>query len=216
MTRASRHLLALVLVLLAAVIVPFLIWGERFEAALSVEGTRQWLEGFGAWAWLAGIGLLVADIALPIPGTVVMSVMGWMYGWFWGGLISAAGSMLSGTVAYGLCRLLGRPVAVRIAGADGLEQARALFEKNGGWLVAVSRWLPVLPEAVACLAGLARMPWRTFWVALLCGSLPLGFAFAAIGHLGHESPAGALLLSAVLPAGMWWVARRWRSVQSSR
>lgn len=216
MTRASRHLLALVLVLLAAVIVPFLIWGERFEAALSVEGTRQWLEGFGAWAWLAGIGLLVADIALPIPGTVVMSVMGWMYGWFWGGLISAAGSMLSGTVAYGLCRLLGRPVAVRIAGADGLEQAHALFEKNGGWLVAVSRWLPVLPEAVACLAGLARMPWRTFWVALLCGSLPLGFAFAAIGHLGHESPAGALLLSAVLPAGMWWVARRWRSVQSSK
>ena len=216
MTRASRHLLALVLVLLAAVIVPFLIWGERFDAALSVEGTRQWLEGFGAWAWLAGIGLLVADIALPIPGTVVMSVMGWMYGWFWGGLISAAGSMLSGTFAYGLCRLLGRPVAVRIAGADGLEQAHALFEKNGGWLVAVSRWLPVLPEAVACLAGLARMPWRTFWVALLCGSLPLGFAFAAIGHLGHESPAGALLLSAVLPAGMWWVARRWRSVQSSR
>lgn len=216
MTRASRHLLALVLVLLAAVIVPFLIWGERFEAALSVEGTRQWLEGFGAWAWLAGIGLLVADIALPIPGTVVMSVMGWMYGWFWGGLISAAGSMLSGTFAYGLCRLLGRPVAVRIAGADGLEQAHALFEKNGGWLVAVSRWLPVLPEAVACLAGLARMPWRTFWVALLCGSLPLGFAFAAIGHLGHESPAGALLLSAVLPAGMWWVARRWRTVQSSR
>lgn len=216
MTRASRHLLALVLVLLAAVIVPFLIWGERFEAALSVEGTRQWLEGFGAWAWLAGIGLLVADIALPIPGTVVMSVMGWMYGWFWGGLISAAGSMLSGTFAYGLCRLLGRPVAVRIAGADGLEQAHALFEKNGGWLVAVSRWLPVLPEAVACLAGLARMPWRTFWVALLCGSLPLGFAFAAIGHLGHESPAGALLLSAVLPAGMWWVARRWRTVQSSK
>lgn len=216
MTRASRHLLALVLVLLAAVIVPFLIWGECFEAALSVEGTRQWLEGFGAWAWLAGIGLLVADIALPIPGTVVMSVMGWMYGWFWGGLISAAGSMLSGTFAYGLCRLLGRPVAVRIAGADGLEQAHALFEKNGGWLVAVSRWLPVLPEAVACLAGLARMPWRTFWVALLCGSLPLGFAFAAIGHLGHESPAGALLLSAVLPAGMWWVARRWRTVQSSR
>lgn len=216
MSRASRHLMALILVLLVAVILPFVLWGERFEASLSLEGTRTWMERFGPWAWLAGIGLLVADVALPIPGTVVMSAMGWMYGWFWGGVISASGSVLSGITAYWLCRSLGRPVALKIAGEDGLEQAHALFEKSGGWLVAVSRWLPVLPEAVACLAGLARMRWRTFWMALLCGSLPLGFAFAAIGHLGHENPAAALALSAVVPVCMWWVARRWRSGQSSK
>lgn len=216
MSRASRHLLALILVLLVAVILPFVLWGELFESSLSLAGARAWMERFGAWAWLAGIGLLVADVGLPIPGTVVMSAMGWMYGWLLGGVISATGSVLSGAAAYWLCRALGRPIAVKIAGEDGLEQAHALFEKSGGWLVAVSRWLPVLPEAVACLAGLARMRWRTFWVALLCGSLPLGFAFAAIGDLGHQSPAAALALSAVVPVGMWWVARRWRAVQSSK
>ena len=216
MSRASRHLLALILVLLVAVILPFVLWGELFESSFSLAGARAWMERFGAWAWLAGIGLLIADVGLPIPGTVVMSAMGWMYGWLLGGVISAAGSVLSGAAAYWLCRSLGRPIAVKIAGEDGLEQAHALFEKSGGWLVAVSRWLPVLPEAVACLAGLARMRWRTFWVALLCGSLPLGFAFAAIGDLGHESPAAALALSAVVPVGMWWVARRWRAVQSSK
>ena len=216
MSRAGRHLMALIAGLLLLIILPFVFWGERFEAALSLEGSRAWMEKFNEWAWLAGVGLLVADIALPIPGTVVMSAMGWKYGWFWGGCISALGSVLSGVLAYGLCRTLGRAVAVKIAGEESLMQAQVWFEKSGGWLVAMSRWMPVLPEAVACLAGLARMRWRTFWVALLCGSLPLGFACAAIGDLGHESPAAALTLSAVVPIGMWWLARRWRSVQSPK
>jgi uncharacterized membrane protein YdjX (TVP38/TMEM64 family) len=74
--------------------------------------------------------------------------------------------------------------------------------------VALSRCLPVLPEAVACLAGVARMPWRTFLLALTCGSLPLGFAFAAIGDVAQLHPTLALGLSAVVPVLLWWVARR--------
>jgi uncharacterized membrane protein YdjX (TVP38/TMEM64 family) len=215
MTAATRHLLLLVALLLAGILVPFWIYGERFDAALSVEGSREWMAGFGAWAWAAGMGLLVGDIVLPVPSTVVMSALGWMYGWFWGGVISAGGSVLSGLVAYGGSRWVGRPAARWIAGEDGLKRAHDWFERGGGWLVVISRWMPVMPEAVACLAGLARMRWRTYWLALVCGSLPLGFAFAAIGHLGHSSPGVALGLSAMVPAVLWWAAQRWRSRQSS-
>lgn len=211
MTTATRHLLILLVLILAGVIVPFLIWGEWYDEVLTLEGARQWMEGYGDWAWAAGVLLLVGDIALPIPSTVVMSALGWMYGWFFGGLLSAGGSVLSGLVAYGTCRWLGRPAARWIAGEDGLNRASEWLEKGGGWLVAASRWMPVLPEAVACLAGLARMRWRTFWLALVCGSIPLGFAFAAIGHLGHSKPVLALLLSAVVPIGLWMVARRFLS-----
>jgi len=210
MTAPTRHLLLLILLLLAGVIGPFLIWGEWFDRVLTIEGAQQWMESYGRWAWAAGLALLVGDIVLPIPSTVVMSALGWMYGWFIGGLLAAGGSVLSGLVAYGACRWLGRPAARWIAGEDGIQRASELMEKGGGWLVAVSRWMPVLPEAVACLAGLARMRWRTFWLALVCGSVPLGFAFAAIGHLGHSNPALALILSAVLPIGLWALARRFR------
>lgn len=208
MTTATRHLLILLLFILAAVIVPFLIWGEWFDSVLTLEGAKLWMEGFGNWAWAAGVLLLVGDIVLPIPSTVVMSALGWKYGWFLGGLLSAGGSVLSGLVAYGACRWFGRPAGRWIAGEDGLLRAGEWLEKGGGWLVALSRWMPVLPEAVACLAGLARMRWRTFWLALVCGSVPLGFAFAAIGHLGHSKPVLAVLLSAVVPIGLWMVARR--------
>jgi uncharacterized membrane protein YdjX (TVP38/TMEM64 family) len=206
--RGTWPLIILVLILLALIIVPFVIWGARFDAALSLEGARAWMEQYGRWAWLAGIALLVADIVLPIPSTVVMSAIGWMYGWWWGGLICTAGSMLSGIIAYVMCRILGRPAAKWIAGEDGLTRGEELFAKGGGWLVALSRWTPVLPEAVACLAGIVRMPWQTFLGALACGSVPLGFAFAAIGHVGQENPALALVLSGAVPVLLWLIAGR--------
>ena len=201
---------ALLSMVLVSIIVPFLIWGEKFDSTLSLEGSRQWIESYGRWAWAAGIALLMSDLVLPIPSTVVMSALGWMYGWWLGGLLAAGGSFLSGLLAYGLCRWLGHRVARWIAGEEGLRRGEQLFAQHGGWLVALSRWAPVLPEAVACLAGMMRMRWRTFVLALACGCLPLGFAFAAIGHLGHGSPGWAAALSALVPLVLWaWAGRKW-------
>jgi uncharacterized membrane protein YdjX (TVP38/TMEM64 family) len=203
MSPSNRALLVLILVILAGIIVPFMIWGARFDAVFSLEGARAWMESYGDWAWAAGIVLLIADIVLPVPSTVVMSALGWMYGWWIGGLICAAGSMLSGMIAYAACRWIGRGAARWIAGEDGLRRGEEVFEKRGGWLVALSRWMPVLPEAVACLAGLSRMRWRVFLPALACGSVPTGFVFAAIGHMGQKDPVWAIILSCVVPVMLW-------------
>jgi len=208
MNPSNRALLILTLIILTGIIVPFLIWGARFDAVFSLEGARTWMEGYGRWAWAAGIVLLIADIALPVPSTVVMSALGWMYGWWLGGLISAAGSMLSGIIAYAACRWIGRGAARWIAGEEGLRRGEEIFEKRGGWLVALSRWMPVLPEAVACLAGLSRMRRRVFLPALACGSVPTGFVFAAIGHLGQKDPLWAILLSCITPVVLWFGAAR--------
>ncbi|MDZ4402001.1 VTT domain-containing protein [Prosthecobacter sp.] len=198
----------MILVVLAGIIVPFVIWGALFDEVLSLEGARKWMEGYGDWAWAAGIALLISDIVLPVPSTVVMSALGWKYGWWLGGLICVAGSMLSGIIAYASCRWLGRGAARWIAGEDGLQRGEEIFEKRGGWLVALSRWMPVLPEAVACLAGLSNMRWRVFLPALGCGSVPLGFAFAAIGHLGQSEPGWAIALSCLVPVLLWLGAAR--------
>ncbi|TLD71182.1 VTT domain-containing protein [Phragmitibacter flavus] len=204
----------LVGVLLALIIGPFVIWGGWFEGFFDLMGVKVWLEGLGSWAWAGGMLLLMADLVLPIPGTVVMSALGLVYGWFWGGVVSVVGSVLSGMLAYGVCRWWGHGAARWLAGEEGLRRGEVFFKKeSAGWLVALSRWMPVLPEAVACLAGLARMPWWRFLLAVVTGSVPLGFAFAAIGALGVVEPGLALGLSAGLPvllygAAFWWMRRR--------
>jgi uncharacterized membrane protein YdjX (TVP38/TMEM64 family) len=207
MSADRSRLWLLVVILLVLIIAPFCIWGGWFEKMLDLQGAKTWMESFGPWAWLGGIALLIGDLVLPIPGTVVMSALGLVYGWFWGGLASVCGSVLAGLVAYGLCRKFGRGPAVWLAGEVGLAKGEALFQsQRGGWLVALSRWMPVLPEAMACLAGLTRMPFRVFFIALVSGCLPLGFTFAAIGALGLERPGLAIALSALVPVVLYAVA----------
>lgn len=189
------------------VIIPFLIWGDWFMELFSDEGSIRILQNYGAWAWAVGMLLLIGDLFLPLPATLVMSAMGYIYGPVWGGILSAFGSFLSGTLAFWLCRALGRKGALWILGENDLAKGERTFQKNGGWIVAISRWLPVLPEVVACMAGLNQMKWRTFAIALACASVPLGFVYAYIGYRGVEYPYAALILSAGLPVVLWLAAQ---------
>jgi uncharacterized membrane protein YdjX (TVP38/TMEM64 family) len=202
------RLATLFIALAVLFVIPFLFWGEAFQAAFTLEGASRWLERYGSWAWAAALTLLVLDLFLPVPATAVMAALGLVYGPLAGGLIGAAGSVLSGTLAYGLSRLLGRGAAERLAGRADLERAERLFRAVGGWIVASSRWLPLLPEVVACMAGLAGMPLGPFLLALACGAVPMAFTFATVGALGVDHPTLCVLLSALLPLALWPLARR--------
>ncbi len=189
--------------------VPFVIWGEEFTRWFTGDAALVWIRGWGAWGWLAVIALLMADLFLPLPGTAVMSAAGYLYGPWLGGTLSAAGSVASGMLGYGLCRSFGRGFAVRLAGEEALAENESFFRRRGPLLVAASRWLPLLPEVVTCLAGLTQMPARTFTVALLCGSVPLGFVYAAIGAAGQDHPRLALTLSVLAPPVLWALVSPW-------
>lgn len=187
--------------------IPFVIWGADFMRWFTGDAAIAWIRGCGGWGWLAVIGLLMSDLILPIPSTPVMSAAGYLYGFFAGGFISATGSFAAGMTGYGLCRAFGKKAAARLAGERELSEHATLFQKSGPWLVALSRWMPVLPELIACLAGLTRMPVRIFAAALACGSLPLGFVYAAIGVSGRENPAFAIGLSVLAPPVLWIIVR---------
>ena len=185
--------------------VPFLVWGNLFSGNVN----RELLTAYGGWPWLGGIVLLTADILLPMPATVVMSALGAIYGPFIGGAAEAAGAFISGAIPYLCCRKLGRGAAEWIVGRDELAKGESLFGRYGGWAVALSRWMPLLPEVVACIAGMVRMPPGKFFAALACGSIPMGFAFAAMGHnMGADEPGLTIILSALVPALLWLVVGR--------
>ncbi len=201
------RLFRIALILAIVLCLPFVFWGDLYEGWFTGGAAIQWLRGCGPWGWLATIGLLVADLVLPVPSTGVMSAAGFVYGGLVGGAISAVGSYLAGMAAYGVSRLLGQKAAARLASAEDLTGNESLFQRHGPWLIALSRALPLLPEVSCCLAGLARMRFATFALSLACGCIPVGFAFAAIGAAGQDSPALAIGLSIAVPAVLWLVVQ---------
>lgn len=200
------RLLWLFLGLAAVLLIPFLIWGHRLD--LSPEAAAEGLRQHGAWAWAAAWLLLAADLVLPVPATAILAALGFLYGPVLGGSIGAAGSLTSGMIGYGLCRALGRRVALRLVGARDLERGTRLFQRWGAWLVVLSRWLPLFPEVISCAAGLIRMRWTTFAAALVCGSVPMSFTYAWVGHAGNRHPGIATALSLLGPPLLWLLIGR--------
>lgn len=210
------RLLWLALALAVLLALPAALFGAQVDSLLGGEGMLGWMRQNAGWAWIAVLALLVADLVAPIPASVLMAVLGQAYGVLLGGLISAVGSFLAGLAAYGACRALGMTAAQRLCGVEGLAKARDLFDRHGLWAVALTRPLPLLPEVIACLAGLAGMRVGVFCTALASGALTTGYTFATVGAVvGSVSPAWALLASALAPLALWPLTR-WAMRKASR
>jgi uncharacterized membrane protein YdjX (TVP38/TMEM64 family) len=158
------------------------------------------LRDYGGWAWAVGIVLIWADLVLPIPQTAVIAAFGIIYGTLLGGLLGTLGLITGGLLGYGLMLTSARRFAQRFAGPRSLHKMEYLFDRGGAWAIILSRSLPYsIPEVMVFLAGLAAMPVPNFTAALIIGSVPTAFVFAAIGAGWADQPILALGISYVLP-----------------
>ncbi len=193
------------LLLLAALLVPILPWValgpvlEPWAAGVLENGGALSRPLVGA----AGVALLAGDSFLPVPSTLVMSGLGLALGAGLGGLAASVGVFLSGSIAYLVCRRWGAGMARRIAGEKGLARVEETMRRQGAWLVAATRAVPVVQEATSCLAGVVGMPARSYFVALVLGCLPTGFAYAAIGASALGNRWWAVGLSVTVPTCSW-------------
>lgn len=198
------------LLLIAAftVIIPFIFFGNEFEQWFSLEENIEWMSSIRSFAWFAGILILILDILMPVPGTLVMSSLGYVYGFWFGGLISTIGTFLSGYLAYMLCLRFGVRAARWLLTDKDYLAGVGFFQFRGPIVIVLTRWLPVLSEVGACMAGIAQMPLRKFLLALAAASLPLGFTFAWIGSMGKEWPAFVVVLNICAPLILWFLASK--------
>lgn len=204
-----RTLLLLLLLTLAAVAVPavpWAIWGTRLDRIVA-----GWLDPLPSLTVLAllEIGVLAADILLPVPSSVVATLGGAALGIGPGTACAWLGMTLGAAAGWALGRVGGRAIAA----LDPADRLRLDHERHrlGPFLVVLSRPLPLVAEAVALLAGGTRMPAGEFLRAAASGNLAVAFAWSLAGGLGGRWAAlpAALAAALVIPvAAAWLVARR--------
>jgi len=197
------RLYAVIFGLIAIMLVSMIFVGDAIDERFSGPEGVERLRSYGDWAWLIGIVLIVSDLFLPVPGPAVITGLGMVYGPWLGGLIGGIGSVLAGLVAYGGCRLLGDRFVRFLVGDANLERLGRFFDRYGLWAIALSRWMPLLPEALCCLAGMSRMRFLPLILALACGSLPMGFVFAFLGEWFQHRPVAGLIISILIPLLVW-------------
>ena len=172
------RLLAIIAVVLAIPILPFVGLGESWEGRMT-----GWLDATlppGA-AGAIVIGLLATDILLPVPSSVVSTFSGKMLGFWLGTAASWLGMTLGAALGFGLARVFGRPLARRLAGPDELERIDSLSARFGTMLLVLARPVPVFAEASVLLMGAARLSWWRFAVPVSLSNLGIAAAYAALG-----------------------------------
>lgn len=196
-------LLIIIIILSLVFLAGFGLWGEKFELLFNQQACIQWFAGIKPYAWIVGITLLVADLILPIPATAVIAALGNVYGIWLGTLISVIGSLSAGFSGYLAARLLGKKAIRIIASEDEIERFRNFFDTWGGGAVIISRIMPILPEVISILAGVARMSLVRFGVALALGTIPTCIIFAFMGSYPGLKPGTSILLATLIPLACW-------------
>ena len=155
-----------------------------------------------------GAGLLVADIVLPVPSSVVMLAHGALFGVVPGAALSLLGR--TGNAVAGV--LLGRgagAVLGRRAGGNG-GRGPELVRRWGLAAVVLTRPVPVLAESTLVAAAAAGLRPAAVVAAAVAGAVPEAVLYAVAGDLGATSASGAVVFVGViaLAAATWFLARR--------
>jgi uncharacterized membrane protein YdjX (TVP38/TMEM64 family) len=197
----------LALVLLVPV-VPFLFFGDVFEA-----WAAEWQSSPPAPSITAAvvIGLLATDILLPIPSSMVNTVAGSQLGVAGGTAAACLGMTLGAILGFLLARRWGRVVALWFAKAEDLDRLQRLASTYGPMVLVILRAVPVLAEASVLMVGIHKLSWRRFLPPVILSNLGIAFAYAKFGQFAEQNgwlPL-ALGVSIALPLLLAAVARRW-------
>lgn len=200
--------LALMGLVLLAPIVPFLLWGERFEA-----WAVQWTNNPPAWQTAAPVivGLLATDIFLPVPSSLISTMGGWTLGGLGGTVASWIGMSVGAVIGFALARRWGRRLAVWLSTESSLARMDQMSQRMGPAILAVTRGVPVFAEASVLLMGMHRLAWRRFLPPVLLSNLGLAAAYSFFGKYAQEHGwlPMALGVSVALPVLLGAGLRRW-------
>ena len=106
----------------------------RLLLAGDLAGVREHLRGFGPWAPVAAFLLIqVQAVLAPLPSFPVVYATGFLFGTFWGGLLSWISVLVSAALCFGLARRWGRPLVERVVSPRALRRADGLFLRHGAF-----------------------------------------------------------------------------------
>jgi len=165
---------------------------------------RYLMQARSVGAASVGITLLIADVFLPVPSSLIMIANGAVFGVILGTLLSLLGSLGAGLLGFFIGKRGGSLLA-RLVPPEERLQADRLLEKWGNLAIIVTRPVPLLAETTAIVAGTSTMGWKNMVLATILGSLPAAFLYAFTGATAANFDNVWLTFGVVLLiAGVFW------------
>ncbi|UVI32017.1 DedA family protein [Paenibacillus spongiae] len=151
---------------------------------------EHWFEQFGYFVLFVG---LIVDFILPFPAEPVMAYAGYLS--YTGSMhllssvfVSFLGTSVAITISYGIGYWAGMPFIERygkwlMLNPGRIGKLRRWFDSYGYKLLLVSFFIPAGRQFSGYLAGIVRIPFRSFAIYSYSGALMWVFVYVGVGHL---------------------------------
>lgn len=199
---------AIVATVIAGLILASFLIVEALGIPLLTDPTDSMNEG----GWIAAIiggGLLLADVFIPIPSSVIMITHGAIFGILGGFLLSLAASVGGAMIGWWVGNRGGRWMD-RIISRQEKEQANRFIARYGILAIIISRLIPIVAETVAIMSGTTNLGWKRVLIATTVGAAPPALIYAVAGAATTDFASGALVtICVVVVAGVaWFIGKR--------
>lgn len=151
--------------------------------SMGIDGVIEYIRGYGSYAAVVSFLLMILQsIISPIPAFLITLSNAAIFGWVKGAILSWTSSMVGAVMCFYISRILGRDVAVKFTGREGLRQVDVFFEDYGKYAILVARLLPFISfDIVSYAAGLTSMSLPAFVIATGLGQLPATIVYSYVG-----------------------------------
>lgn len=168
--------------LLICVVLAF--WAYKNGILNSVDTLQAFISKFGYGGMAIFVLIQIVQVVIPIlPGGI--SCLGGVifFGPWLGFLYNYIGICIGSLAAFGISRMMGRPVLHKMFSEKLIHKYDSWTEKDSRFLklFALAIFFPVAPDDFLCyLAGTTKMTWKQFSLVILFGK-PCSIALYSLG-----------------------------------
>lgn len=180
--RKSCIAAAVILIFLCAA--AYIYFNKYFYLFADPKKLKALIMAYGQFSVPAFLVLqMLQVIAFFIPGEIIQIAGGYIFGTFYGTVLSLAGITAGSAVIYGVSSLFGRPMVRRIISKRHLE----LFEKilqigSINYVVFLLYLIPGIPKDVlGYICGFSEITFKNFMIYSTLGRIPAIIASAYFG-----------------------------------
>ncbi len=149
--------------------------------------------------------LLFVDLFIAVPTLTIIILSGYFLGFMYGAVFSMVGILSVGVVGYSLSRYYGDRILTFLIKDDSKRvSVIEAFDKHGFVIILLSRAMPIIPEASACLSGMTGMNFRKFLLAWLLSAIPYVLVASYAGSISTlDDPKPAIFTAIGISAFLW-------------
>ena len=175
-------------------------------AWMIAAGTPQQLPGvlhsleptLNQFGYLAVLGLvLIEDFGVPVPGETILILAAIYAGTgrlnvVLAGLLGFVGAVIGDNIGFAIGHFGGRPLIERFGRyifltPARIERATGFFDRHGGWIIIVARFIEGLRQANGIIAGISGIHWAKFLLFNAIGAALWVGVWTTLGYLSGSN-----------------------------